>query len=220
MGLVSNFRYINTEANPADFLTRGLTFNQIKDRKLWWNGPSLEVLDLTIEEEPTEEVQVLFSVTKDDNFLNFAKFSSLLALINVFSYILKFVSKCRNLTYEFEYDKLLKRLILLDQNFYFSEQISLLQNGKRLRDYKNLNVIINDEMLCVQTRYVNHEVLPRFLILLSYQSSLTQLIIRQEHENSLHSSVKHTLNNLRCRYWIIQGKKTVKKSYKLVSQMF
>ena len=71
MGLVSSFRYINTEANLADLLTRGLTFDQIKDKKLWRNGPSLEVLDLTVEEEPAEDVQVMLSVAKDDNFIDF-----------------------------------------------------------------------------------------------------------------------------------------------------
>ena len=35
LGLVSSFRFINTDANPADLLTRSLTFEQLKDKKLW-----------------------------------------------------------------------------------------------------------------------------------------------------------------------------------------
>ena len=33
------FRYINTKHNPADLPTRGLSVTELKDSKLWWNGP-------------------------------------------------------------------------------------------------------------------------------------------------------------------------------------
>ncbi|MCP3663650.1 MAG: DDE-type integrase/transposase/recombinase, partial [Gammaproteobacteria bacterium] len=36
----TSFRYIPTKENPADFLTRGLTVDEIKDNSLWSGGPS------------------------------------------------------------------------------------------------------------------------------------------------------------------------------------
>ena len=33
------FRYINTKQNPADFSTRGMPIDELKESKLWWNGP-------------------------------------------------------------------------------------------------------------------------------------------------------------------------------------
>ena len=32
-------RYINTKQNPADFSTRGMPIDELKESKLWWNGP-------------------------------------------------------------------------------------------------------------------------------------------------------------------------------------
>ena len=33
------FHYINTKHNPADFPTRGMPIDELKESKLWWNGP-------------------------------------------------------------------------------------------------------------------------------------------------------------------------------------
>ena len=33
------FRYVNTKHNPADIPTRGTTATELKNNKLWWNGP-------------------------------------------------------------------------------------------------------------------------------------------------------------------------------------
>ena len=33
------FRYINTKHNPADLPTRGMPIDELKESKLWWNGP-------------------------------------------------------------------------------------------------------------------------------------------------------------------------------------
>jgi len=34
------FRFIASNDNPADIVTRGLTTSEIKECSLWWNGPS------------------------------------------------------------------------------------------------------------------------------------------------------------------------------------
>ena len=33
------FRYINTKDNPADLPARGMPIDELKESKLWWNGP-------------------------------------------------------------------------------------------------------------------------------------------------------------------------------------
>ena len=35
-----NFRYVPSDQNPADFPTRGLLVSEVKEAKLWWNGPT------------------------------------------------------------------------------------------------------------------------------------------------------------------------------------
>ena len=35
-----NWAHVASQENPADLETRGLTPEELKDSKLWWNGPS------------------------------------------------------------------------------------------------------------------------------------------------------------------------------------
>ena len=42
------FRYIVSSHNPADLATRGLTFSEINDSSLWWNGPLWLGQDLSV----------------------------------------------------------------------------------------------------------------------------------------------------------------------------
>ena len=90
----------------------------------------------------------------------------------------------------------------------------MLTKRKRVNSFKGLNLCMNNDLLCVKTRFSLCNHLPNTLILLSNKSDLTSLIIRQEHLASMHSSTKHTLSNLRMKYWIIQGKKTVSRALK------
>ena len=48
-------------------------------------------------------------------------------------------------------------------------------------------------------------------VLLPQNNHLTSLIVRECHEKVLHREVKDTLTDLRCRYWIIKGRQTVKR---------
>ena len=50
----------------------------------------------------------------------------------------------------------------------------------------------------------------KYPILLNRDSYLTELIVLKCHLFVLHSSVKDTLNELRCNYWVTRGRQTVK----------
>ena len=41
------FRYINTENNPADLATRGKVLSELRKNALWWTGPSWLTLNET-----------------------------------------------------------------------------------------------------------------------------------------------------------------------------
>ena len=51
----TEFRYVSTTCNPADIATRGLTSEEIKDSKLWWEGPAWITKDC-IEEWPSWDI--------------------------------------------------------------------------------------------------------------------------------------------------------------------
>ena len=48
-------------------------------------------------------------------------------------------------------------------------------------------------------------------ILLRSNSYFTRLVILQCHEDVHHCDLENTLNRVRCDYWVIRGRQTVKK---------
>ena len=101
--LVDKFRYINTFSNPADLLTRGLTFDKLNTSKLWWNGPDINYLSLEVDEDcdsildstAMEFMNVYLSNVTPVMLVDTGRFSSLKKLTKVLYYVMKFVKNCR-----------------------------------------------------------------------------------------------------------------------------
>ena len=77
---------------------------------------------------------------------------------------------------------------------------------------EQLNPIISENVLKVNCR-LKHSNLPTELkhpIILPSDHHITQIIIRDIHENSLHSGRDHTLAISREHYWIINVKSVIK----------
>ena len=217
--LVDKFRYINTFSNPADLLTRGLTFEKLSTSKLWWNGPDINYLSLEVDEDcdsildstAIEFMNVHVSNITPAILVDTGRFSSLKKLTKVLYFVMKFVKNCRKENFEYEYNSLLHALIQQEQRTYFSNELKLINGNKRVSTFKTLKLCVHSDLIVVQTRFLDHPELSRHLILLSHKSPLTSLIVQREHEVGLHCGIKQTLANLRLHYWVVQGKKTVRR---------
>ena len=84
---------------------------------------------------------------------------------------------------------------------------------------KNLNVFIDEHGLFrCRGRFANSS-LPcerKYPILLPTNSHLTILVIRDAHESVLHNGVRETVNEIRCKYWILRIRQKVKNIINVV----
>ncbi|XP_053406421.1 uncharacterized protein LOC128559227 [Mercenaria mercenaria] len=113
------WRYCPTESNPADLLSRGISFGMFKDNTLWMNGPSwlLHEENFPVWEDPLatfvtsitdtcEAVAGTVSIeehkanglTSDNvaDIFNVNRFSSYKRISHVTAYVLRFISNCRS----------------------------------------------------------------------------------------------------------------------------
>ena len=170
--LVDKFRYINTFSNPADLLTRGLTFEKLSTSKLWWNGPDINYLSLEVDEDcdsilnPTaiEFMNVHVSHITPNILVDTGRFSSLKKLTKVLYFVMKFVKNCRKENFEYEYNSLLHALIQQEQRTYFPNELKLINSNKRVSTFKTLKLCIHNNLIVVQTRFLDHPELSRHLI--------------------------------------------------------
>ena len=111
------FRYVPSDQNPADFPTRGLLVSEVKEAKLWWNGPTwlkdaekiwpewcipqltpeiLQGLECGVPRALYETTSVISHDVDNVNSIcgiDEKKFSSLRRLLRVTVYCLKFIRR-------------------------------------------------------------------------------------------------------------------------------
>ncbi|KAK3736479.1 hypothetical protein QZH41_005829 [Actinostola sp. cb2023] len=110
------WRHVPTKENPADFVTRGLTVEELANKEMWWEGPSFlrkkapewPKSQISLDDAVNKEVkikslvndhgQVRAMVTiKEDTPLRIEpiRFSSWLRLTRVQAWIYRFLDNCR-----------------------------------------------------------------------------------------------------------------------------
>ncbi|KAK6019168.1 zinc knuckle, partial [Ostertagia ostertagi] len=101
------FHYVNTDSNPADCATRGLSASELKDH-MWWHGPQFILdspkkwpntsMDFSAKATPPKEAQEEFKSTITTSleiyksFIPFTRTNSYKKLVRVTSYVLKYVA--------------------------------------------------------------------------------------------------------------------------------
>nr|CAH7758548.1 unnamed protein product [Callosobruchus chinensis] len=149
----NQWRYISSEQNPADLITRGTTPQCLESAKLWWQGPDfligckeswpnniiLDPVSNTLEKRKPIALSFVNVMGQDQDI--FERFSSFKKLIRVTALVLKFVAylklrKCHK-PYQIkdieisDLDKATRTLICMVQAVTFSQEIKDLQyNGK------------------------------------------------------------------------------------------
>ncbi|XP_068225114.1 uncharacterized protein [Palaemon carinicauda] len=113
-------------------------------------------------------------------------------------------------------------LLSRDQGCYFAEELEYFNSSERLlkdvpRIVGQLNIYIDREgLLRVRSKLsrLKDEGRYRFPILLSKDSTLTTLIIRDYHERFAHAGVYSVLSEMRKMFWMSKSYSTVKKVLK------
>ncbi|XP_076291067.1 uncharacterized protein LOC143214214 [Lasioglossum baleicum] len=217
------WRHIASADNPADLLSRGLSTKELIDSAFWFHGPSW--LNYKEDKWPVSRLEpiaipevrpsiVLTTRTLESDILE--RFSSFSNLKRVLAYILRFrhnssrkeSNKGTLSTLELHRaEQLIVQLIQRQE--YLSEFHALEKTKSVTGNLAPLNPFIDsDGILRVGGRLSRSE-LPynaRHPILLPKGHFVTKLIITDYHIRNFHAGIQGTLNSLRHRFWIPNGK--------------
>ena len=235
------FYHVVSNQNPADLLTRGMSYNDFIKSDLWFSGPgwltdrdcwpnqkeTIFVNEIVAEPEP-----MIVELIK---FFDIEKFSNLNKIYNITKYVFKFIGIFRT---EILLPEVSVFWFIYSQIKYFRDIFSFLYF--RIENYefpfncfrgilckpinisKDLKFMIEDLGLYLDKtcglirsrgRLHNSELTfnAKYPILISSKCWLTRLIVMKAHIYCLHGGVQDTLATVRQQVWIPKGRQTVKK---------
>lgn len=231
---VEDWYHVRSNENPADLISRGVLPEALINSDMWFFGPSwlnlnqadwpIEKLSVLESPDLLEQKRVNISVTKNDSFELFSKFSSFNTLLHVFAYVLRFVHNAKNKTKRIigaltpvEINRGLEKLVLIVQNESFGSDIENLRSKGKLSmrsSLLSLNPFLDhDELLRVGGRLSNSsfDYDKKHPLLLPHHHNFTSLLFQHEHKRLLHCGSQTLLLAVREKFWPIAGKSIAKK---------
>ncbi|XP_059062702.1 uncharacterized protein LOC131855445 [Achroia grisella] len=239
------WHHVSSGDNPADICSRGQFPSEIVGNELWWAGPSWLSKDytfwppssitITYEDKSVMETETRKSIaltsntiidpTKSEDIINSSlnRFSSLSKLINVFTYIYRFINNTRNPNQanrncylnNVERHNALMRIVKHVQNESFVNEILCLKSQKSLpKPFRKLNPFIDNQgILRVGGRISRSglEYEQRHPAFLPSNHQLTSLIIDFIHRNYLHPGINTTNFLLLQQFWIVSAKRIIRR---------
>ncbi|XP_075151025.1 uncharacterized protein LOC142225133 [Haematobia irritans] len=225
--------HVRSDLNPADIISRGIRSQELIDNTLWWQGPPwmrcvsnnwTESHKEFNTEEETRRMKSFFVYIKDfeDVLLRFSSYSRAL---RVMAYVYRFIGFLRKNTIPIissrvsfsELQNVKRKLVIVTQKAYFSEEYFQLANGRpihRNSNLLNLNPFIDEEgLMRIGGRLSNANVLSfneKHPIILPYNCKFSQLLAYFIHEITLHGGIQLMLRVLRSEFWIPRSKNMIK----------
>ena len=226
-----SWKYVDTENNPSDVASRGLTCEDKNKMDVWFKGPSflwnkeedwnisqpeqVITVDTDPEIKPTLRVNTIVVPAKtvldslEERVSDWNKMRRIMAQVIRFNKICRkqVCSKATRLQVE-EVEGAEKIMIRMAQEKYFSEKISKSRWLATLNPFKD-----TDGLLKVGGRLKNSSQPKqiKFPIILPKRAMITQRLIEWYHGKVQHSGRTTTLNEIRSHgYWIIGMNSRVK----------
>ena len=233
---VDCWRYVKTTENPADIGTREETALKLLSSDLWWYGPDFIRKETLIYEDIElnldVEEELVFAMMVDSvkilgigAIIEIERFSRLGTLLRVTAYVLRVIDICRShrKTNEGVIPNRLKDVIDVDEMeraleyWVLYEQSVIRKNNNFKNLLKQLNLMEDNKNILRLRGRLEHSHLcydTKHPMLLDRGSYFTKLVILDAHENVKHLRMKSTLNELRKRFWITSGRRTVSTTIK------
>ena len=224
------YHYVSSDNNPADLLTKGLSYSKYLDKMKFWlegpewltnnfeNWPQYPLLSIPPEHKPFISTYTSVQVNKvNTGIYNIDKYSDFENLINSTAILYKLSSSIKG------WDPKVKALeywIKIVQSECFKKEIEFLKHGINNENkvpplVMNLNLFIDNKGI-IRSRgriakclYFNYDV--HNPILLPKGHRFTSLFIKYCHSKVQHLGIGTTLNYLRGQgFWIAKGRAAVK----------
>ncbi|UYV76289.1 hypothetical protein LAZ67_13003275 [Cordylochernes scorpioides] len=219
---LNDWRFVPSQLNPADLLSRGCPPSQFVQSR-WWEGP--EWLKKPKEFWPNsefsinpKEIKVEENIMKTNINLNIdykdwllTRRSNYSLNIRVMSYVLRFLGKLKKQSTETgplkvsELDLAEKKLIRMIQEKVSIEKSNATKSFKILKN--------TDGLWCVESKLLHGQVPEEFKtpIILPGDHPFVEQLIWEVHLKNGHVGVQFILSKLREKFWIIRGRKTIRK---------
>ncbi|UYV82214.1 hypothetical protein LAZ67_21001350 [Cordylochernes scorpioides] len=219
---LNDWRFVPSQLNPADLLSRGCPPSQFVQSR-WWEGP--EWLKKPKEFWPNsefsinpKEIKVEENIMKTNINLNIdykdwllTRRSNYSLNIRIMSYVLRFLGKLKKQSTETgplkvsELDLAEKKLIRMIQEKVSIEKSNATKSFKILKN--------TDGLWCVESKLLHGQVPEEFKtpIILPGDHPFVEQLIWEVHLKNGHVGVQFILSKLREKFWIIRGRKTIRK---------
>lgn len=225
-----DWNYIPSKLNPCDILSRGCTALELKDDKLWSDGPHF--LQNTENEWPkppdhtlikTEQILLTTTEEFETKWDVLERFSSFSKLTRVTAYCLRFINnlkkKTRN-TNNLTTDELNHARTTIFRNIqeeHFHDERKTLEKRQEVSTSSKLSTLSPfidlSGLIRLGGRLANSD-LPyssKHPIVLPRNSHITKLIIDETHVQQLHAGPQATLCAVRTKYWPLGGRSSVRQ---------
>ena len=210
--------YVPTKENPADLLSKGMSWKQFICSNLWVCGPDW----LVTKQWPTQKMHVIvneITTMNSDEILSpilpYENFSSLYRLKIITNFVLKFI----NMKFGLNLEPLNYWLKFIQSQHYQSVlkflagSLPVSGNKETKKFIEDLGLFFDSNGLLRCRGRIQNSSLPlttRYPILLPPKNHFTELIVRRAHRDVSHGGLSETLSQLRTEYWIPRGRQTVK----------
>ncbi|CAI5456574.1 unnamed protein product [Caenorhabditis angaria] len=228
------FGYVRSKENPADLGTRGVDKYPFGN-SIWWDGPKFCQEDTSKWDSKLFEIKdeggiahlnTVYEVTSDEQLFKCERSSSLAKCKRIAAYVLRFIWKSsKNLPETrtrlknniIEFGSISDGGEITAEEMKSAEQLLIKQHqklisGSKMMKLKDLNLEVNEQGIIVcKGRFQQSESsdAAKFPVLIAEKSELAKRIIREAH-GKWHSSIGHTMANVRTKYWIPKLRQQVK----------
>ena len=222
-----HWRYVPTDLNPADDLSRGIPTAELNGR--WMKGPAFlrkpreewpaEKLDIPMANDPEMKKakhKPLGAVVQNQDIVKPSTFSSWQRLLRITAYCMRFLSNAKKKAgYQVSSNEV-RGGPLIPQEMVQAESYWIKTAQRDLEDWENrfkdLAPFVKEGVVRVGGR-IRHspltyeEIHP---ILLPASHPVSKLIMREAHIQVLHGGPERTLSESRRKYWITRGRNLAK----------
>ena len=239
-GIKVSFKYVKSEDNPCDLITRGLSFNEFnKKLSFWTQGPewlpsyqiswpdsSLGCLSESSKRQTRAQgASASFNIDlharPENTLVDIEKYSTLNKLLGVTSKVFKVINKLKKVDADPDWEGKLYWIREM-QRSSFSKELTYLETPDDDKPNEvpvlvnNLNLFLDDHGVIRsrgrigKTLQYDYDVLNP--VLLGKDHRLTQLIVEFYHKKHKHLGLQTTLNNVRMGgFWIPRMRQVVKR---------